>query len=121
MKISNILLGTLILISMVAHSEESMLDKTKSGAIELWEKTKITTSEVVGAVSEKTSELGKKTAEIGSETSKDAKEASVIVWDEMKKAGTATADGARNGASKIREMLGEDCQEDNALCHKDKE
>ena len=115
------IIGSLILMSSFAHAEEGILDKAKSGAVELWEKTKTTSAEVVEDVSEKTSGLGEKTSEIGNEVSKNAKKTGVVVWDKMKEIGSATADGARNGASKIREIVSEDCKEDSALCYKDKE
>ena len=122
MKYIKMIIGSLILISTVAQADESTLDKAKDGALQLWDKTKTTTAEIAENTSEKASEIGGKASDFGSKASKSAKETSVVVWDKMKEVGTATAEGARKGASKIRKLVSEDdCKEDSALCYKDKE
>lgn len=113
--------GTLILISSLAHADESTMDKAKNSASEMWKKTKTATSDMFENTSEKASEIGEKASDFGHKASKNAKETGTIVWDKMKDAGTATAEGARKGASKIKSLMGEECKEDSALCYKDKE
>lgn len=113
---------SLILISTLAQAEESTLDKAKDGAQKIWEKTKTTTSEIADTTAEKASEFGEKASEFGGKASTKTKETGAVVWDKMKEAGAATADSARKGASKIRDLVGQDeCQEDSALCYKNKE
>ena len=122
MKYIKVIFCSLILISTLVQAEESTLDKTKDGAQKLWEKTKVTTAEIADSTAEKASELGEKASELGSKASTKTKETGVVVWDKMKEAGSATADSARKGASKIRSLVGqEECKEDSALCYKDKE
>ncbi|WP_211084810.1 hypothetical protein [Marinomonas profundi] len=115
------IIASLVLISTLAQADDSALNKAKGGAVELWGKTKATTIEIANSTSEKASEVGKKAAEFGRKASENTKETSAIVWDKMKEAGAATADSAKKGASKIRNLAGqEDCKEDSALCYKDK-
>tara|TARA_R110001583_G_scaffold109195_1_gene257857 strand:+ start:54 stop:425 length:372 start_codon:yes stop_codon:yes gene_type:complete len=122
MKYMKVIVGSLILISTLAQAEESTLDKAKGGALQLWDKTKETTIEIADSTSEKASEVGGKASDFGNKASKSAKETGAVVWDKMKEVGTATAEGARKGASKIRKLVSEDdCKEDSALCYKDKE
>ncbi|MDE8603208.1 hypothetical protein M3I01_009825 [Marinomonas sp. RSW2] len=122
MKYITVFIGSLILLSTLAQAEESTLDKAKDGALQLWDKTKKTTIEIADSTSEKASEVGDKASDFGNKASKNAKETGAVVWDKMKEVGAATAEGARNGASKIRKLVStEDCKEDSALCYKDKE
>jgi len=122
MKYIKMIIGSLILISTLVQAEESTLDKAKDGALELWEKTKTTTAEIADNSSKKASEIGSRASDFGSKASKNAKDTGVVVWDKMKEVGTATAEGARKGASKIRQLVGEeDCKKDSALCYKNKE
>lgn len=114
MKTIKIICISLVFLSSFAHAEETMWEKMKSGASSLWEKTKSTSSEVAEDVSDKASELSD---EIPDET----KEAGKAALDTMKEFGTSAAEGARNGAAKIKEMVDENCKEDNVLCFKDKE
>jgi hypothetical protein len=122
MKYIKAIVCSLILVSTLAQAEESTLDKAKEGAQKLWEKTKTTTSEIADTTAEKASEFGEKASELSSKASKNAKETSTVVWDKMKEAGTATAEGARKGASKIRSLAGqEDCEKYSTSCSKNKE
>ncbi|WP_036159807.1 hypothetical protein [Marinomonas ushuaiensis] len=119
MKYIKVMISLLIFASPFAQADESSIDKVKNGAIELWEKTKVTTSEITSSASNKASEVSEKASEIGNKVSKDTKETGAVVWDKMKEVGNATADGARKGASKIREYVGDEkCEEDSALCYK---
>ena len=129
MKYIKAIVCSLILVSTLAQAEESTLDKAKEGAQKLWEKTKTTTSEIADTTAEKASEFGEKASEFGekasefgSKASKNAKETGTVVWDKMKEAGAATAEGARKGASKIRSLAGqEDCEKNSTSCSKNKE
>jgi hypothetical protein len=103
-----VMVGLLIFISTFAQADESSLDKAKNGAVELWEKTKKTTSGIASSASDKAAEIGENSSEIGSKISKDAKEAGQTIWDKMKEVGTATSDGAKKGVSKIREFVGDE-------------
>ena len=114
-----IMVGLLIFASAFVQAGESSIDKAKNGAIELWEKTKVATSEITSNVSEKASEVGVKASKIGSKVSNAAQETGGGVWDRMKEVGAATADEARKGASKIRELVGdENCEEGSDHCYK---
>ncbi|RBP84737.1 hypothetical protein DFP80_103210 [Marinomonas rhizomae] len=122
MKYIKVIVCSFILISTLAQSQESALDKVKGGAQNLWEKTKTATVEIADTTAEKASELGDKASKLGRKASSTTKETSGIVWDKMKEAGAATADSARKGASKIREFVDQDeCQGSHALCDKRKE
>jgi len=119
MKHIKIMLGLLILVSTFAQADESSVDKVKNGALELWEKTKVTTSEITSSASNQASKVGEKASKIGNEVSENTKETGVVVWDKMKKIGTATADGAKKGVSKVREFVGDEkCEEGDTLCYK---
>ena len=122
MKYLKTIIASLIVMSTMVHAEETTLDKARGGALELWEKTKTTTTEIADRTSKKASEMSEKASELGSEVSKNAKETSIAVWDTVKQVGSPKADSARKGASKIRSLVGqEECHEDSALCHKNKE
>lgn len=114
MRTIKIICVSLIFLSFSVHAEESVWEKVKSGASSLWEKTKTTSTEVAEDVSEKVSELSD---DIPDET----KDAGKVALNTLKEVGAAAAEGARNGAAKIKEMVDENCQEDNLLCFKDKE
>lgn len=120
----HLMIVLLSLMVNVVHADESTLDKAKNNVIEFWENAKITGSDVTDKTSEKASEIGSKAAALGSKVRHNAKETGVIVWESLQEAGSATADAARKGASKVRTVFAEDdknkCQEDSALCYKDK-
>lgn len=117
-----LIICSLFFVSIIAQADESNLDKAKNSAQHMWEKTKVTTSEIVDTTRAKASEFGEKASDFGSKASKNAKETGEVVWDKMKEAGEATADSARKGASKIRSFVGQhDCQEDSLPCKNTKE
>ncbi|MGJ8648486.1 hypothetical protein [Marinomonas colpomeniae] len=103
-----VMVGLLIFISTFAQADESSLDKAKNGAVELWEKTKTTTSEIVSSASDKAAEIGENSSEIGGKISQGAKETGQTIWDNMKELGAATSDGAKKGVSKIRDFVGDE-------------
>lgn len=122
MKYIKAIIGSLVLIATLAQAEESALNKAKDGALQLWNKTKETTIEILRNTSKKTSEVGSKASDFGNKASKNAKETGAIVWDKIKEAGTATAEDARKGVSKIKQLVNEDdCKKDSVLCSKDKQ
>ena len=122
MKYLTTIFCSFLFVSSLAHADENAFDKAKHGAETLWQKTKETSVEIADTTSEKMSEFGKKASEFGGKASEKTKETGTVVWDKMKDAGEATAEAARIGASKIRSFVGQEkCDEDSALCFKDKE
>ncbi|MCW8355126.1 hypothetical protein N5P32_04020 [Marinomonas pontica] len=114
----------LLCTASLVHADESTFDKAKNGAVELWDKTKETTSNVIESTSEAATVMGNKASQLSERASKNVKETGSTVWEKMKDIGSATADGARKGASKIRSLAGEEknnCSEDSALCYQNKE
>ncbi|MGB0784369.1 MAG: hypothetical protein ACPGRG_14460 [Marinomonas sp.] len=117
-------IGILLCTASLVHADESTFDKAKNGAVELWDKTKETTSNVIESTTEAATDLGDKASKLSEKASKNAKETGSTVWEKMKEIGNATADGARKGASKIRSLAGEEeqnCSKDSALCYQNKE
>ncbi|MBJ7538214.1 hypothetical protein [Marinomonas transparens] len=126
MQYMKLLIGSLILISSLLYAEESAVDKTKDSAVELWKNAKEATVELVGKASEKASAVGEKASETGSKASSNVKATGIIVWDVLKEAGAATAQSAKKGMEKIRQLGDEKsdkekCNEDHAPCYKGKE
>jgi len=76
---------------------DKALDKTKTGAIELFEIAK-----------EKGSEIGEnlieKGAELGDQANERAQESGAIFWENMKKIGSASKQFAEDGSEKLKEF-----------------
>lgn len=89
-----------ILPSLV-FAEESQLDNVENSAQEIWQTTKEKTSDIATSVADKTREWG-------GQASENTQEAGNAVWDKVKELGNAAAVEARKGASKIRELAGQE-------------
>ena len=54
----------LLCTASLVHADESTFDKAKNGAVELWDKTKETTSNVIESTTEAATDLGDKASKL---------------------------------------------------------
>lgn len=76
---------------------DSALDKTKEGAVELFEIAKEKGAEIGESLLEKGSELG-------GQANEKAQESGEVFWENMKKIGSASKKFAEDGTEKLKEF-----------------